>query len=413
MPSKPSQATASLTKPLERHLTAGHPWVYRDALTPTSLPPGRVTTLNDRKGRFLARGMSDSGPIAFRAWTLRDIALDAPLVRQRFNAALALRLRGIPPDTSAYRLIHGEGDRMPGVVCDRYGPFLVFKPDGEGAAALRDMLLAAAEEAGFSDVLGRFGRGEKKRIERWSGHREIPETLWVNECGMQLPVNLQLGQKTGLFLDHRDSRARVRALANGMSVLNLYGYTGGFSIAAGLGGATTVTTVDVAGPALALAELGFAENGLSRDRHRTATQDVFAFLSEKSDQHYDLIIADPPSFAPNARTLDKALHSYQQLHKSCLSRLGPGGYYLAASCSSHISEQAFVDTVLAAARDLRGQASPRNEPKERAARKSRGKERPPPVQLQCLARWGAGIDHPTLPAFPEGNYLKACLFRVL
>jgi 23S rRNA (cytosine1962-C5)-methyltransferase len=206
---------------------------------------------------------------------------------------------------------------------------------------------------------------------------------------MRLSLSLWHGQKTGLFLDHRESRRRVRELAAGLRVLNLYGYTGGFSVAAGLGGAAHVTTVDSAAPALEHAESSWEHNGLDRGRHAIRTADVPELLRELAaePQRYELVIADPPNFAPSQSAKPAALESYAALHAGVLALLTKGGYYLAASCSSHISHQDF-------------QASLREG--ERRTRRS----------AQVLERGGAPADHPRLVAFPEGDYLKVALLRV-
>jgi 23S rRNA (cytosine1962-C5)-methyltransferase len=210
----------------------------------------------------------------------------------------------------------------------------------------------------------------------------------VLERGMKLVVSLWRGQKTGLFLDHRESRWRIRQLSNGCRVLNLYGYTGGFSVAAGLGGASEVVTVDSARPALELATKSWDANALEARRHRAVASDVAQFMSAlPDDERFDIVIADPPSFAPRQRDVPGAIRAYRKLHQSCLEHVRNGGLYLAASCSSHITFDVFKASLRAAAR---------------AARRS----------AQIVESWGAPPDHPTLRAFPEGNYLKVCLLRV-
>jgi 23S rRNA (cytosine1962-C5)-methyltransferase len=208
---------------------------------------------------------------------------------------------------------------------------------------------------------------------------------------MTLLVNLLHGQKTGLFLDHRETRARVRQLAAGCDVLNLYGYTGGFSIAAGLGGATRVTTVDIAKPALALAERSWAANGLAVEAHRTQAADVAEFLPEaaaRGGERYPLIVSDPPNFAPRQSALTQALEAYEAMHAGVFKLLAPGGLYVAASCSSHVDREAFDETL------------------QRGAAKARR-------VVQVLERTGAPADHPRLLAFPEGDYLKISLVRAI
>ena len=381
-------------RPLERTLARGHPWIWRDALRGLEAPAGSVVTVVDATGRFVARGLADEGPIGVRVLTtdLRERVDDA-LFAQRVRAAASLRARVVAPATSAYRLVHGEGDRIPGAVCDVYGSYAVLRFDGVAAHAWRGCIERALApvlaELGVRSLIARLGRRGSESIEPAWG--ELPDgPIVVQEHGMSLWADLCRGQKTGLFLDHRESRWRVRHLAQGLRVLNLYGYTGGFSAAAGLGGSSEVVTVDSAAPALALAEQTWALNGLDPARHKVAASDVFAFLDAAAGQkaQWDLIVSDPPSFAPNDASMAAALRSYGRLHAQCLQVLAPQGLLLAASCSSHVRREPFAETVLDGAKTAR-----------RA--------------LQLVDAWGAGPDHPRPLGFPEGDYLKVLLVRAL
>jgi 23S rRNA (cytosine1962-C5)-methyltransferase len=380
-----------LTRPLERSLYAGHPWIYRDALAPFEAAPGEPLDVFDKRGRLVARGIAESGPIGVRVFTTRKESIDEALFAARIDEAFALRARGLPPDTDAYRLLHGEGDRLPGVVCDRYGAYAVVKLDGEAILSFRALLATVLERAlaplGVVGALLRTSRKQGAMSELLFG-REPPRELAVKERGMSLLVNPWEGQKTGLFLDHRESRARVRTLSRGASVLNLYGYTGGFSVAAGLGGARAVTTVDVAKPAIELAERTFVANGLAAELHRAVASDVPEYLqaAAKQGERHELVIADPPNFAPSQSKLDNALESYAALHAGSLALVAAGGLYLAASCSSHVRMADFLDSL-----------------REGARREKR--------VLQLLEQTGAPFDHPRLLAFPEGDYLKVVLAR--
>ena len=382
-----------LTRPLERTIYAGHPWIYRDALAPFEAEPGEPLDVFDKRGRLVAKGLAESGPIAVRVFTTRPKErIDQALFRSRLEQALALRARALPPESDAYRLLHGEGDRFPGVVCDRYGPYAVVKLDGEAILAFRselaDVFREALEPLGIRGALLRTSRKQGALVEPLFGE-EPPQEVPVKERGMTLLANLWEGQKTGLFLDHRESRARVRALSHGASVLNLYGYTGGFSVAAGLGGARMVTTVDVAKPAIELAERTLVANGLAGSIHQAVARDVPEYLidAEARGEQHDLVIADPPNFAPSQGKLENALESYATLHAACLKLLTPGGLYLAASCSSHVRMQDFLDTLREGARRAKS-------------------------VLSLLEQTGAPFDHPRLLAFPEGDYLKVVLCRV-
>jgi 23S rRNA (cytosine1962-C5)-methyltransferase len=396
------QGTLTLARPLERALRDGHPWVYRDAVRGRS-PAGAVTTLIDARGAFVARGLSDDGVIAMRAFTTRDEELGPDLLRQRIEEACALRDRVITPDTDGYRLLHGEGDRLPGFVVDVYGAVAVLKTDGPGAYAWRDtfasLLRPVLEARGVRCLLRRAsnpGPGDdgldaprERETEPAWGALESPR-ITVREHGMALVGDVLLGQKTGLFLDQREARRMVRAVAKDLRVLNLYGYTGGFSVAAGLGGARAVETVDIAPGAIELAHESWRANGLDPALHRAVCEDVWKHLAAlaKARARFDLVIADPPSFAPRAQSVAKALDAYRALHAAALPLVAPGGMYLAGSCSSHVTREMFAETVREGAR--------------RARR-----------TLQLLDSRGAPADHPRLPIFSEGDYLKADLYRAL
>ncbi len=377
-----------LAKALERTVAAGHPWIFRDALAEEPGEPGDIVTVLDRRGRFLARGIVDLGPIGVRVWTTRDEPVGEPLFARRIADALALRDAVRPEATDALRLLHGEGDRMPGVVCDAYASVGVVTFDGAGAtshaSAILDLLVPALAEHGIGTVVLR----ERQKAARAVAGELPTEPVRAREHGMVLLADVVSGQKTGLFFDHRESRRLVRRLASGRRVLNLYGYTGGFSVAAGLGGASRVETVDVAAKAIDTAVATWAANGLEPTRHEAHVSDVRAYLEGVANARYDIVVADPPSFAPRADALDDALRAYGELHAACLRIVEPGGLYLAASCSSHVRRERFDETIRDAARRVRR-----------------------PVQI--LEAFGAPADHPRLVAFPEGDYLKVSLARVL
>jgi len=380
---------ARLRKDVGRTIRLGHPWVYRDALAGFRAKPGEVVLVRDRRGKAVARGIAEQGPIAVRIWTTQNEDVDARFVRKRIAAAVRLRERFMPPNTTAVRLLHGEGDRLGGVVCDRYGDVGVLRIDGEGALAFEDAIVKAlVEEARLEALVMKTGRRGDTRVE--VVHGSVPDApIEVLEYGMRMLVDVYRGQKTGLFLDHRESRRRTRRIAEGMRVLNLYGYTGGFSIAAGLGGARSVQTVDVAKGALDFAEQGWRLNGLPPGQHETFAEDVPRYLEQarSARREWDLIVSDPPSFAPSQDAKPAALKAYRKLHRSCLKMVSDGGLYLAASCSSHVARDAFEHTL----RD--------------GAEKAK-------VVLQVLGRWGAAPDHPRILAFPEGDYLTVVLCRV-
>jgi len=365
----------------------GHPWVWREAIARglESARAGEVVQVLAGDGTPVGRGLVDpASPIAVRLWTRGRSPLDAALWEKRAQAAVALRARLFQRgDTDAYRVVHGEGDRMPGFVVDRYGPVAVVRTDGDAAAARVDDLVRAVSPAlGLPTIVHRVSaKGEAPQLVTLQGDAP-PATLVVREHGMPFVVDLARGQKTGAFLDQRENRRRVRELAHGRRVLNLFSYAGGFSMAAALGGATHVTSVDVASAAHATAQASFRAAGLDPGAHTFVTADAFAFLdgARGRREKWDLVVSDPPSFAPSEKAVPRALSSYRKLHAACAAVLAPGGTFCAASCSSHVGAESFLSTLDDAAL---------------------GRD-----DLRLLALHGAGPDHPTLPAFPEGRYLK-------
>ena len=404
-----------LAKPLERSIRAGHPWIYREALAlaggkgplraarsgliPKSIggssspapSTGSAVDIIGTDGKFVARGLFDArSPIAVRVATLdRSLALDEAFVRARVRSALGARRGAFDAGTTdAFRWLNGEGDFLPGVVVDIYGPVAVLRLDGDAVRVWRDWVVAAVVDEGralgIAHVLerSRGGRGELLH------GGPPPSPVEVRENGVRFAVDVIHGQKTGFFLDQRENRRAIRPFAAGVDVVNLFGYTGGFSVHAALAGARRVTTVDVAAPALADARANFALNGLDPARHLFDAEDAFAWLerARADGRRYGLVVTDPPSFAPSEKALQKALSAYRDLHARALALVDDGGVLCAASCSSHVTMDAFVGTL----RD--------------AAEKTR---RP----LRLLELRGQPADHPTPPAFPEGRYLKFVLAR--
>jgi 23S rRNA (cytosine1962-C5)-methyltransferase len=391
-------------------LRRGHPWLYRDAVVlgrqgrdrrgppPREPESGAVVELADDEGTIGLALWDASSPIAARMLA-RGGRVDDALLLGRIDAALARRDLLVGGDTTALRWVHGEGDRLPGLVLDRYGPVAVLRTDGEVWAQrlprLVSELWARLVPRGVTTLgLRREADAEGSKLEVLRGV-EPPEPLWVTENGVELEVSVRFGQKTGAFLDQRDNRARVRSLTQALArtlgrpprVLNLYSYTGGFSVAAALGGAGEVTSVDVAPAALAAAGRIFRRNGLDPASHRFVTADCHAFVERAAarGERWDLVVSDPPSFAPSERAKPGALRAYRRLHAGCARVVAEGGVYCAASCSSHVSELEFAATL-------------------DDETLSRG-------DLSLTALHGPPPDHPTLAAWPEGRYLKFAVLR--
>lgn len=389
----PAHVKVQLRKPLRRTIRRGHPWIFRDALARLTCTPGDIITIVDERDRFIARGWAEEGPIAVRLLTTVNEPVDQDFLRRRIEAAATLRSRIVPPQTNTYRLLHGEGDRLPGVVCDVYGNYATLKLDGTATLVWRDAVVSALiptlQSRGVEGLMLRTGRrGQKKVSQVWG--QPCPQKVVVSEQGLQLSVDLVHGQKTGMFVDHRTARRVTRKISAGLRVLDLYSYIGGFSASAGLGGASSVVTVDISAGAIEAAGETWALNGLDPAHHSPVVADVPKFLAAQLEAgvQFDLIIADPPSFAPNRAAKPGALKAYGKLHQACCRLLAPRGYLLAASCSSHVTRDDFEMCLIEASDKVR-----RN--------------------LQVLDRWGAPPDHPRLLGFPEGDYLKSVLMRAV
>jgi 23S rRNA (cytosine1962-C5)-methyltransferase len=397
-------AELPLKKDLARHLRAGHPWVFRRAVerAPSRLPAGAVVDVTE-DGRFVARGYYDPhSAISVRILTREPAeAIDAAFWRRRVARAQALR-RELVSGTNALRLVHGEGDGLPGVIVDRYDRFAVLKLYSAGLTPHRPAIVEAvrAETEGLAGVFGRDEVGREDDDEDGGGDgpagagrvlwgAEPPERIAVDEHGMTLLVDVRRGQKTGHFLDQRENRLMVRTLARGRAEgLNLFGYTGGFSVAAALGGARHVVTVDVDRDAIALARENFRVNRLDPAAHDFAAEDCFELLARyrKEGRRFDLVVCDPPAFAKSQKAVEGALSGYASLNRAALGVLSPGGLLVTASCSARISAEQFSDAV------------------KEAAFKAR-------VDLSLVAETRQPPDHPVSLQFREGRYLKCLVLR--
>ena len=365
----------------------GHPWIYREQLEGplAAHEAGEIATISDPQGGAVGSAIIDPGsPIAARVWTHGRDPLDQGVIKERIARAIALRRVIVDPSTTAYRWVHGEGDRAPGVVIDRYEHVAVVRLDGPAIARHVEAIADAAFVDGVrSVVLRSTEKGAVVKIAHVRGDPP-PDKLVVREHGVPFVVDLAKGQKTGAFLDQRENRRRVGELSRGLRVLNLFSYAGGFSLRAALGGATHVTSVDVASGAHATAQASFKEAGVDPSKHAFVTADVFDFLDRAiaRGEKWDLVISDPPNMAPSAATKARAITSYKKLHAACASVLSPGGIFCAASCSSHVGELDFFSTLTD---DVVGD------------------------RLRIVESVGAGPDHPVLPGFPEGRYLEFCI----
>lgn len=378
----------------EALLSKRHPWVYSGALAGT--PASTLVRLADASGNVLAVGTaSSSNPLAVRIFRFEDAPLDAVFFKERFHQALELRKTlALDGPEAGCRWVFGEGDLLPGLVLDRYGPALVLQVGTAGLETLRDIwwpeLLDLAKANGISVFVERSQSGRKEEgletVNRLlKGSLAGPVT--IREGSAKLTVDLLKGQKTGFFLDQREHRLTVGRVAQGCRVLNAFGYTGGFSIHAGLGGASEVGTLDISAPALDQAERDWTLNGLDSARHVRMQGDAFELMRELEPESWDRVIVDPPAFAKQRKDMDKAFKAYKDVFRLGARATSKGGLLWCFSCSQHLDRSRFQEAVWTALLES-------------------GRE------AQVLAHLGQPFDHPYALNHPEGFYLKGLWLRV-
>jgi 23S rRNA (cytosine1962-C5)-methyltransferase len=356
---------------------------------------GETVLVKSAEGRPLAlAAWSPKSQIRARVWTF-DVALsiEKSFFEERLKSAIHLRTR-LPAakHTNALRLVHGESDGLPGLIVDRYADVLVVQFLAAGVERWRDAILdALAEQTGCEAIFERSD-AEVRKIEGLEpragfarGNRDARRCP-IAEYGLNFRVDVEEGQKTGFFLDQRENRQRVRALAAGREVLDGFCYTGGFSLAALAGGAKSVTAVESSSEALEIAREHLRINALSQDRIAFEQADVFAFQRQLRDRGraFDLIVLDPPKFAPSAAQAKNAARAYKDINLMAFRLLAPGGLLATFSCSGGVDAALFQSIVAGAAVDAG-------------------------VDAKILERFGAAADHPVATCFPEGEYLKGLL----
>lgn len=397
--------TVTLKPSKEKSLLRRHPWVYANAIDRVDGKPasGATVIVRAHDGRFLARAAwSAQSQIRARVWSFDEAEpIDHAFFKRRVQRALARRQQMVR-DTGAVRLIFGEADGLPGLIVDYYTADdaeargqLVCQFMAAGVEAWKDAIVAALVGAtGCPNVYERSDVSirEKEGLEQTTGvlaGDAPPETLVVTENGVRYHVDVRNGHKTGFYIDQRDNRALVQTFAQGRDVLNCFCYTGGFSLAALKGGAARVVSIDSSGEALALAQQNVTANGFDAARATWLDADAFRAMRSLYDdgQRFDLIVLDPPKFAPSREHVDRAARAYKDINLSGFKLLRPGGLLFTYSCSGAIDSELFQKIVAGAAADAR-------------------------VDARILKRLGAGVDHPLLTAFPEGEYLKGLLLQI-
>ena len=384
-----------LGKNLTKTIKRGHAWVYADALLDTPpAQPGTPAILLDKRGRKeIGRGYYDpANPIALRICTTQPgVRMDDRWAANQLRQAVQLRQGLFAPydRTNAFRLINGAGDGLPGLVCDVYGQAAIFAPDGEGPENFYNLEAIGRWLQDALDIQYIFVKSRQSATTQQILGPELPQPVYFLENGIQFTADLLSGQKTGFFLDQRDNRQRITAFAKDKTVLNLFGYTGGFSVYAGLSGAEHVTTLDTATPALEAASQHWLLNGLPKGKHETSSLDAFDYLEQaaKSGRTWELVILDPPSFASSEKDVQQAVKAYTHLITLGAGVTTPDGILAAASCSSHIPQDLFMEII--------------EESISRARRKA-----------TLLGIHGQPPDHPAPLVMSELRYLKFVLMRL-
>jgi len=384
-----------LKKGREKSLRRRHPWIFSGAVEKASGKAGDTVEVRDSTGKALAlAAYSPKSQIRARAWTFdtRE-TVDAGFFRRKIERALAMR-EALPTakQTNAMRLINAESDGLPGLVVDRYADVLVAQFLAAGVERWRDPILDALMEVSGCAAIYERSDAEVRKLEGLEvkvgfarGNRNASRCPII-EHGLNFRVDVEQGQKTGFFLDQRDNRQRVRALAAGREVLDGFCYTGGFSIAALAGGAKRVTAVESSKEAVEIARENLAANPLDASKVEFVQADVFKQLRALRDQNakFDLVVLDPPKFAPSAAQVENAARAYKDINLWALKLLAPGGLLATFSCSGGVSAELFQSIVAGAAVDAGAEA-------------------------KIIERFGAAADHPVATEFPEGEYLKGLL----
>ncbi|MFH1654466.1 MAG: class I SAM-dependent rRNA methyltransferase [Pseudomonadota bacterium] len=378
---------------------AGHPWIFSNAIERApDINAGSIVKVVSSSGVCLGIGFyNPNTSIRVRIISrYPDESINADFFVKRFKDLDAAKRKFLPPDTDGFRLVNSDADWLPGLIVDCYRDVFVFQVHSAGMENFKSEIVDALKKSfDCKAIIERSDVGVRKIEGLPAGETkvhfgDVESPVEFLENGVKFFADVLHGHKTGFYLDQRDARSATMSLSRGKRVLNLFGYTGGFSIYAALGGAKEVTTVDVSNHALELAVKNFQFNGLKPEEYKFIEADVFDFLSDVKTLKgkYDLIVCDPPAFTKSFKNVPQALKTYTTLNRSCLELLEPGGIMITSSCSGVISEEEFSNSVRIAA----GQSK---------------------RDVVILDRVGQPFDHTQRLAFPEGRYLKTMILEVV
>ena len=389
--------TIKLKPGKEESVLRRHPWIFSGAIAtlPAGLNEGDLVTVTDSRGEVLGTGHYQIGSIAVRMLEFNSSALPDDFFMQRLASAFRLRetLGLIRPDNDCYRLVHGEGDFLPGLVVDIYGDTAVMQAHSPGMHMARGEVADALTMLPDARIRNVYYKSDttlpfKAGLDAENGYLigQYDGNI-ATENGLQFNIDWLKGQKTGFFVDQRENRALLEKFARGKRVLNMFCYTGGFSVYAMRGGALQVDSVDSSAKAVSLTEANIQLNFPDDPRHHAYTEDAFKFLSDMKKDEYDLIILDPPAFAKHRGAIKNGLIGYRRLNTRAFEKIKPGGILFTFSCSQAISRDMFRMAVFTAS--------------VKAGRR-----------VRILHQLSQPADHPVDIAHPEGEYLKGLVLEV-
>jgi 23S rRNA (cytosine1962-C5)-methyltransferase len=386
-----STPTVTISTRGEQRIRNGHPWIYRSDVVRAVADAGATVAVMNGKGRLVGHALySDRSEIALRWLAHGEEPAGPELWRDRIAQAVRFR-ESLAIDATAYRLVHGEADRLPSLVVDRYGDHLVLQALSQGTDRLLPqitrLLVDLLQPAGIlarNDPRVRLLEGLEQRVEVL--HGTVPDAIEVREGHVRYEVDPYRGQKTGLFLDQRENRVAAAQYARGR-LLDTFSYNGGFALALAPG-CDEVQAIDISEDAVARIRLNAERNGLANVRARA--MNVFDELREleRRGERFDTIVLDPPAFAKSKAAVKKALSGYKEINLRALKLLSPGGFLLTCSCSYNVTEAMFADIIAAAAVDAR-------------------------AEVAVVEKRMQGRDHPVLMTVPETYYLKCFILRKL
>lgn len=371
-----------------------HPWIFSGALQNYTfdLKNGDVVYIADHRGEILATTHYSDGSIACRILSFSKVEIDSDFYAHRIQAALFIREQSGLTDndsTNAYRLIHAEGDQLPGLVIDFYNGVAVVQTHSAGMTRDFELIKKALQDSLASRLVHVIHKSADKNSKIIALDEDIPAAVEILEHGNAFEVNYKTGQKTGFFLDQRENRALSAKYAKGKRVLNAFCYSGGFSIYALKAGAEMVHSLDSSAKAMHLVDENLKLNKLDEGRHKSITADALDYLNsdEARDQQYDVIILDPPAFAKHRSARHKAVQAYKRLNARALSIMKPGGILITFSCSQVVTPDLFNNTIAAAAIEANR-------------------------HVRILHHLHQPEDHPISIFHPEGEYLKGLVLSV-